>query len=106
MAFIATRPGPDGRPETLGVIRTVTDPDNCRAEFAIIVRSDMKGQGIGQTLMRKMIRYCRERGTKQMVGQILRENQPMRSLAERVGFRAHANAGEDAVEVALDLKAA
>jgi acetyltransferase len=34
MAFIATRAGADGRPETLAVARIVADPDNETAEFA------------------------------------------------------------------------
>jgi acetyltransferase len=42
MAFIAQATGPDGRPRTLGTVRAVADPDNDDAEFAIIVRSDLK----------------------------------------------------------------
>lgn len=63
MAFIATRKDAHGRPETLDVVRTVADPDNAKAEFAIIIRSDLKGEGVGSLLMDKMIRYCRDRGT-------------------------------------------
>jgi acetyltransferase len=42
MAFIAIRKRADGSFETLGVVRPVADPDNIAAEFAIIVRSDLK----------------------------------------------------------------
>ena len=49
-------------------MRAVTDPDNVDAEFAIIVRSDLKGQGLGHLLLDKMIRYARSRGTQRMVG--------------------------------------
>jgi hypothetical protein len=42
MAFIATHMV-NGAPETLGVVRTSTKPDNSSAEFAIIVSSEMKG---------------------------------------------------------------
>ena len=62
MTFIAPPLAPTD-PETLGVVGTVTDPDNVAAEFSILVRSDLKGEGLGSLLMRKMIRYCRERGT-------------------------------------------
>ena len=86
MTFIATAPGPDGVPETLGVVGTVTDPDNVAAEFSILVRSDLKGEGLGSLLMRKMIRYCRERGTTAMVGQVLADNADMLRLARRLGF--------------------
>lgn len=103
MAFIATATGPEGRPETLGVVRTVTDPDNEQTEFAIAVRSDLKGQGLGRALMEKMIGYCRGRGTHMMIGQVLRDNQAMRHLSESLGFHPHLLAGEDAVEMRLEL---
>lgn len=104
MAFIASTV--DGGHETLGVVRTFTDPNNEAAEFAIVVRSDMKGQGLGGKLLEKMIGYCQSRGTRRMVGQILKENRRMLDLATKVGFQKHHAAGESAVEVTLDLTAA
>ena len=86
MAFIATRTGPDGKPETLGVARVVTDPDNIEAEFAIIVRSDLKYQGLGKLLMRKLITYCRARGTHAIVGEALSDNTGLRRLVTSLGF--------------------
>ena len=71
MAFIATRPGADGQPETLGVVCAVADPDNRRAEFAILVRSDLKGKGLGQVLFGKLVDYFRGRGTEFLVGEAL-----------------------------------
>ena len=53
MAFIAVRADADGRDETLGVVRAVADPDNVEAEFAIVVRSDLKGRGLGHLLARE-----------------------------------------------------
>jgi acetyltransferase len=61
MAFIAVSEHDPGRFETLGVVRAVADPDNIAAEFAIIVRSDLKGQGLGPVLLEKLIDYCRSR---------------------------------------------
>lgn len=103
MAFIATRTGADGKPETLGVMRTVSDPDNRKAEFAIITRSDVKGQGIGRALMRKMLDYLRAKGTPVIVGQILPENRSMRKLAEAFGFKATSAPGDGYIEVTLPL---
>ena len=59
MAFIAV--GDDAN--TLGVVRSVTDPDNETAQFAIVVRSDLHGRGLGVALMHKLIAYSRSRGT-------------------------------------------
>jgi acetyltransferase len=64
MAFIAIRKRADGSFETLGVVRAVADPDNIAAEFAIIVCSDLKGKALGHILLKKLVGYCRARGTK------------------------------------------
>ncbi len=106
MAFIATAPDASGRPETLGVVRVVADPDNVRAEFAVIVRSDTKGQGLGHALLEKMVRYCRARGTGEIVGQVMASNQAMLDLARELGFCAERAAAGDALTVRLSLAAA
>ncbi len=102
MAFIATAIGPKGTPETLGVVRTSTKPDNSEAEFAILVRSDLKGTGLGSMLFHKIIRYTRERGTHWLVGQTLFENKAMQGLARKFGFEISENYEEDLVEMKLD----
>lgn len=92
MAFIATETSASGVSQTLGVVRAIADPDNNTAEFAIIVRAELKGQGLGQALLEKIIRYCRHRGIQELVGELLADNQPMLKLAEKVGFkRKHTN---------------
>ncbi len=106
MAFIATAPAPDGAPETLGVVRTVTDPDNECCEFAIVIRSDFKGRGLGHMLLEKMIRYSRDRGTKTMIGQVMHENRAMLALSERLGFSRKFVDDASVIEVTLDLTGA
>ena len=89
MAFVAVAADPvnaQGPQQTLGVVRAVSDPDNIDAEFAIIVRSDCKGRGLGHILLNKMIRYARANGTQNLVGLVLAENTAMRHLARSVGF--------------------
>jgi acetyltransferase len=106
MAFLATVPLPGGGEETLGVARAVADPDNWAAEFGVIVRSDTKGGGLGERLMRKLIQHCKARGTRWLVGTVLRENTRMLQLAEELGFDRQGHvAGENTVEVRLDLAA-
>ena len=104
MAFIAVRTLPGGAAQTLGVVRVVIDPDNATAEFAIIVRSDLKAHGLGRLLMRKMIAFLSQRGTQRMVGDILRENKSMRELARSLGFTVNAAASNpDALSVELEI---
>ena len=106
MAFVATIAGADGKPETIGTVRAVTDPDNARAEFGVIVRSDMKGRSLGFLLMKKMIRYCRERGTGALVGDVLRENAGMLKLARALGFEVQPGEEGEFVRIRLPLQAA
>lgn len=94
MAFIATRPLEGGDEETLGTVRAVIDPDNHDAEFGVIVRSDLKGGGLGRRLMDKMTAHLHQRGTQRLVGSVLRENTGMLELARALGFQESAHPGE------------
>ena len=105
MAFIATRSVSPSEEETLGVIRSVTDPENECAEFAIIVRSDLKGGGIGRMLFEKMIRYCASRGTQRLIGDVLRDNTRMLRLVRELGFKVESSPDPDVVRVTLPLQA-
>jgi len=87
MAFIAEAPDGDGVLQTLGVARTSADPDNVEAEFAIIVRSDVKGAGLGHLLLARLIEHAKSRGTTRLVGLVLRENKRMQKLAQALGFQ-------------------
>ena len=74
MAFVAVATEGEGtecQPQTLGVVRAVADPDTIDAEFGITVRSDLKGGGLGELLMRKMISYLRTLGTRRLVATVL-----------------------------------
>lgn len=104
MAFIAIRHPEAARPETLGVVRAVNDANHHTAEFAIIVRSDLKGQGLGRQLLEKMIRYCRGRGVERLVGQVLSDNTGMLELASHLGFTQKLSAEGDAMEIILNMK--
>jgi acetyltransferase len=85
------------------VVRTINDANNQTAEFAIIVRSDMKGQGLGRHLLEKMIRYCRKRGIERLIGQVLTDNTGMLELARRTGFTKKLSVEGDAMEITLSL---
>jgi acetyltransferase len=103
MAFIAVAPDAAGTGETLGVARAVGDADNVAGEFAVLVRSDVKGQGIGRLLTQKLIRYCRERGTKRLWGIVMSHNAPMLGLAGSLGFSVRTADG-NFEEISLELQ--
>ena len=106
IAFIATaaKDGGDGE-ETLGVVRASCDPDNRDAEFGIVVRSDLKGGGLGLRLMQKLIDCLRARGTQRLVATVLQENKRMLELAHELGFVHDARQpGDGTVAIALALR--
>jgi len=103
MAFIAVGENEQGVEETLGVARAHADPDNVEAEFAIIVRSDLKGKGLGSALLMKLIEYCRQRGTQRLIGEAFADNDRMLKLARECGFRTTGR-HEGIVGLALDLQ--
>ncbi|KAA0875181.1 bifunctional acetate--CoA ligase family protein/GNAT family N-acetyltransferase [Nitrincola tapanii] len=104
MALIVTAPKLNGQGyETLGVVRAVTDADNIRAEFSIVIRDDLQGEGLGVMLMEKIIAYCRDRGTLMICGSTLPSNKGMQALAKRLGFINSYNAEEDVVDMRLML---
>ncbi|GAB3470646.1 bifunctional acetate--CoA ligase family protein/GNAT family N-acetyltransferase [Massilia terrae] len=101
MAFIATRPG---GAETMAVARMGADPDMVSAEFALTVRSDLKGQGLGRLLMGILIDYCRQRGIAEIVGEALSENTAMLALARSLGFHLTHEHAEGVVHLRLPLR--
>ena len=103
MAFVATAADADGAEETLGVVRAVADPDNVEAEFGIVVRSDLKGSGLGDRLMHKLIDYLKARGTRVLTAVVLAENRRMLSLARELGFTVGARTVDDTRDIRLPL---
>jgi len=68
-----------------GIGRIAADPDNQRAEFALSVRSDLKGHGAGRFLMQRLGEYAGRRGIGELFGDILPENTSMLALCRELG---------------------
>jgi acetyltransferase len=93
----------DGAGDILGVVRLMADPDNSRAEFAIVVRDDMAGQGLGTLLMQKIVAYGRGRGIREIFGDVLAENETMLDLCRRLGFAVAPAAADGVRRATLSL---
>jgi acetyltransferase len=102
MAFIASVDDGKATAQTWGVVRAIADPDNVSAEFAILVRSSLKGRGLGSLLMKKIFGYCAARGTGVLTGSVLRGNERMLALARELGFTL--TYGNDAGIAELSLR--
>ncbi|MEM7021517.1 MAG: GNAT family N-acetyltransferase [Pseudomonadota bacterium] len=99
MALVAIDTGVERNEAFCGVVRIAVQSDLERAEYAILVRSDLKGKGLGRCLMQSIIDYARRQGIREVFGEVLRENLPMLRLAERLGFRREAAPEEPEVAI-------
>lgn len=90
--------------ELLGVSRFIADPDYTRGEYAVLVRSDLKGRGLGWQLMQHLIAYARAEGLEQLFGSVLAENTTMLKMCAELGFSIQAEPDDPSVrQVVLDL---
>jgi acetyltransferase len=89
------------------VVRYHADPDLAHAEFAILVRSDLKRRGIGQALLGRLVEIARQRGIGELVGDVLRDNHPMRDLCGALHLQVERHPDDDSlVRMRLKLKKA
>lgn len=72
--------------ELIGVVRLHSDPDFHSGEYAVLVRSDLKGRGLGWKLMELIISYARSIGLSEIKGQVLSENRQMLDMCTALGF--------------------
>jgi acetyltransferase len=90
--------------EMLGAVRLHADADYDKGEYGVLVRSDLKGLGIGWQLMSIMIECAQWLGLNQVEGQVLRENGPMLAMCEQLGFKVRSDPDDLTVAlVTLDL---
>ncbi|MBI4924075.1 MAG: bifunctional acetate--CoA ligase family protein/GNAT family N-acetyltransferase [Devosia nanyangense] len=83
IAFVALDQ-PSG--DLVGIARYSADPDSERAEFGILVRSDLKSRGAGWLLMEQLIAYARSEQIGRLEGLVLMENEPMLKFCRELGF--------------------
>ncbi len=96
MAFIAIA---EASGKMLGVVRIHDDASGEGGEFAILVRSQLKGHGLGWLLMKHMIAYAQDKRLKTVHGQVLSENSTMLTMCAELGFHVADDPGERGVKV-------
>jgi acetyltransferase len=88
MAFVAIE---ESSGKLLGAVRLHANADYDTGEYAILVRSDLKGRGLGWLLMQMIIEYARAEGIGTIEGQVLRENTSMLAMCRQLGFQIAAD---------------
>ncbi len=98
-AYAAIEPG-SGNLLGVGRIHRISSDEG---EYAVLVRSDLKGLGIGHALMDLIMKGARELGLRSVLGLILRENVNMIALCRELGFTFSAASEANLVEARLRL---
>jgi acetyltransferase len=102
MAFIAFD---EITSEPLGVVRVHLDATLESGEYAILLRSDLKGQGLGWALMQMIIEYARAHGLTSIHGQVLQQNSVMLKMCRELGFEVRTDAQDRGLcDVVLHLE--
>jgi RimJ/RimL family protein N-acetyltransferase len=101
MAFVALD---EAGSEMLGVVWLYCDSIHETGEYAILLRSDLKGRGLGWALMQLIIEYAKSEGLSRIYGQILQENSVMLKMCRELGFKIKTDAKDRGVcNVSLPL---
>jgi acetyltransferase len=101
MAFVAFD---EATNELVGVVRLHSDSIYENGEYAILLRSDLKGRGLGWTLMQLIIEYAKSEGLKQISGEVLQENTAMLKMCRELGFAVKSDTAEPTLcDVTLEL---
>jgi RimJ/RimL family protein N-acetyltransferase len=102
-ALVAVAPGSGQLVGVTRFIRNPREPD--RAEVAVTVIDSWQRRGLGTALLRELAQRAEQEGIRHFTADILAENQPMLTLARRLG---HAETTRDGstVSARVDLTAA
>jgi acetyltransferase len=99
MALVLTDCVASEAAQIYAVGRLSADPDNVEAEFALTVRDDMTGMGLGMLLMRRLIEHARRRGIGTIVGHVLRENKAMLGICRLLGFEERPDPDDPGIRI-------
>lgn len=84
MAFVAL----DGETGALcGIARLSADPDHEMADYALLVRSDLQGRGLGWAMLHRLTEYAKADGLERIEGFVLSGNARMLKMCGEIGFR-------------------
>jgi acetyltransferase len=101
MAFVAFD---EATNQMVGVVRIHSDSIYESGEYAILLRSDLKGRGLGWALMQMIIEYAKSEGLKTISGDVLQENTIMLEMCRNLGFEVKADPVEHGIcDVKLKL---
>jgi acetyltransferase len=103
IALVVEHKDAHGGPEIIAVGRLSKLHAQDEAEFAVLVHDGFQHLGLGSELYRRLIAIAREEKLRRVMCTILAENQEMRAICVKLGFRLHADPDDEALQAYLTL---
>jgi acetyltransferase len=103
IALVVENKAADGSKSILGVGRLSKAPFGDTGEFAIVISDQHHKRGIGSELARQLISVARAEKLTKLYASFLPENQEMRTLCERLGFKVSQASGASMLVAELVL---
>jgi acetyltransferase len=104
LALVVERRDPaTAQPEILGVGRLSKIPGTDDAEFAAVVIDDWHGQGLGEQLLRLLLKIARDENLKTVRADILNDNKQMQHICQKLGFTLTHSLEDQVVQAAIQL---
>lgn len=92
-----------GRPEIMGVATLALLPERRCADLAVLVADNFQHRGLGTELMQRLISVGRHKKLNCIIGDIHPENQAMRHLCQKLGFRVYYSVEEQVTKFEFSL---
>ena len=87
--------------EIVAAGRLTRMPDPQEAEFAMLVRDDFQGKGLGTVLLKRLLQVGRDEGLDRVIAYMLSANIGMISVCKKLGFRFERE--DDLLKAIIDL---
>lgn len=85
--------------------RLSCDPDRMKGEYALLVRTDLQGHGLGWNLLSQIVAYTKAERIRLIDGVILAENETMLRMCREFGFSVvHSPDQQGLMLATLDLR--
>lgn len=104
IALLAVRRNPDNdEPEIMGIGRLSKQHGTEQAEFVELVSDQFQHQGLGKELLLRLIQVARDEKVATIFGYVLKENNEMIQLVEKLGFRLSPTERDGVLRAEIDL---
>jgi acetyltransferase len=98
MALLTTI-GADSGAKAIAVARYVKNTDGIECEFAIVVADSWQRQGLGEKMLRTLVKIANAVGIRRVIGSTFATNEPMKSQSRKRGFSTRSDPADSTMTI-------